>query len=43
MEELVKALQTAEAMTQVRFDAQANDACKQNNTEIVEKNEAVPA
>ena len=42
MEELVKKLQTAEPMTQVRFDGQANEACRQNNAEIVEKNEAVP-
>ena len=30
-------------MPQVRFDAQRNDACKQNNDAIVEKNEDVPA
>ena len=41
-EELVKKLQTTEPMTQVRFEGQANEACRQNNAEIVEKNEAVP-
>ena len=41
--ELVAKIQATESMPQVRFDASANDACRQNNAEIVEKNEAVPA
>ena len=30
-------------MTLIRFDGSANDACRQNNADIIEKNEAVPA
>ena len=41
--ELVQKLQSLETLTQVRFDGSANDACRQNNADIVEKNEAVPA
>ena len=29
-------------MNQVRFDSQANEACRLNNEAIIEKNEAVP-
>ena len=43
LEELVKQLQTAEKMQPVKFDGQANDACRQNNAAVVEKNEAAPA
>ena len=43
MKEVIEALNKAEAMQMVKFDGSANDACRQNNTEIVEKNEAVPA
>ena len=43
LEELVKTLNTAEKMQPVKFDGQANEACRKNNETIVEKNEAAPA
>ena len=41
--ELIAKINSLESMPQVRFDGSANDACRQNNADIVEKNEAVPA
>ena len=43
LEELVKTLNTTEKMQPVKFDGQANEACRKNNEAIVEKNEAAPA
>src|SRR5450830_1244366 len=40
---LITYLQKCEPLGYVSFDEQANKACLQNNTVIIEKNEAVPA
>lgn len=42
MNDLIAKLQATAPLTVVRFDGQANEAARQNNTEIVDKNEDVP-
>lgn len=43
MTELIAKLQAQAQLTQIKFDAQANDACRQNNAAIIEKDEEAPA
>lgn len=40
--ELITFLQTCEQLSHVTFDEQANQACRQNNTTIIEKDEETP-
>ena len=42
MTELIAKLQAQTQLTQVRFDGEANDACRQNNKDLIEKDEEVP-
>ena len=42
MNDLIAKLQATETLSVVRFDGQANEAARQNNTEVVDKNEDVP-
>lgn len=43
MNDLIAKLQAAPSMSPCRFEPQANEACKQNNADIIAKDEAAPA
>ena len=42
MNELIAKLQATSQLSQVKFDEQANQACRQNNAEVIDKNEETP-
>ena len=42
MTELIAKLQAQAQLTQVRFEGQANDACRQNNADVIAKDEEAP-
>jgi len=42
MNDVIAKLQAQQTILPVRFDQQANDACRQNNTDVLAKNEVAP-